>query len=222
MDNYTPDPFNTAQNQTDSSTDSANTYANNAYNNTQTYNQTQATNVNSSYSDYTDMYSQPANNTNTYANSGAYNNGTYNQGYNNAGYNAGYNNGTYNQGYNNGTYNNTGYSQNYNTTYNNGTYNQGYVNNTPYTNYNAYQPVAGNFPSYGTYLTLSILSFIFTSWICGLISIIQITKGNTAYKNGDAFTYQKCVKNSKTALIVGLVIGILNIILQVSLFMLGS
>ncbi len=214
MDNYTPDPFNTAQNQTDNSQ----TAGNNSYNN-------QQANVNTSYNDYSDIYSQPANNTNTgtantYANNTTYNNGTYQQGYNNT-----YNNGAYQQGYNNtgynNTYNNGAYQQGYNNagynnTYNNGTYQYGY-NNTGYMNYQ--QPIATNFPSYGVYLTLSILSIIFTCWPAGIVAVVQTTGANTAFKNGDAFTYQKKRKNAKIALIVGLCYFIFYIALSILLAM---
>lgn len=213
MDNYTPDPFNTAQNPTEGSS--------NGYSNSEQP-VSQATNVNSGYNDYTDMYSQQNVNTNnTYGNQ-TYNNGynqTYNNGYNqtyNNGYNQTYNNSAYNQGYNANGYNNAGYNQTYNNgynqTYNNG-YNQGYVNRTPYTNPAGYQPVVGNFPSYTTYLVLSIISIVLTCWPAGLVALLQTISANNAFKNGDAVKYQKGMKNAKIAMIVGVVYFVFYIII---------
>lgn len=214
MDNYTPDPFNNGQNSNDSN-------GNNNYVN----------------SDYTDIYNNNANAAGNGAyNQNTYNNGTYNQnGYDNGAYNQNtYNNGTYDQNaYNNGaynqnTYNNGAYNQNtYNNgaynqnTYNNGAYNPNAYNNTGYnqgynnynTGYNYNNVTPSNFPSYTTYLVLSIISIILASWIFGLIALLSTTGANTAFKNGNYAQYESSKKRAKVMLIISLVWGILQFII---------
>lgn len=121
------------------------------------------------------------------------------------------NSGPYNNGYqqNNGPYNN-GYSQN------NGPYNNGYQqyngrnpNNNYNNNYNNYGgPAAQNCPSFALWLTLGILCALFASRICGVISIIYLIMGNTAYKAGNYPQYESQFKTVRIALVIGLVLWI--------------
>ena len=144
---------------------------------------------------------------NGYGNNNGYNNGnSYNNGYNNGNsYNNGYNSGYGNNGYNN--YNNQ-YGNQYNNGYNQ--YNNGY-NRPPY-------PSSQNAPSFGTWLTLSILCAVFLNKICGVIGIIFIIMGNNAFKIGNFDDYEKQLKRCKIALLVGLILGILTIVFYVFAF----
>ena len=116
----------------------------------------------------------------------------------------GYNNGYGNNGYNN--YNNQ-YGNQYNNGYNQ--YNNGY-NRPPY-------PSSQNAPSFGTWLTLSILCAVFLNKICGVIGIIFIIMGNNAFKIGNFDDYEKQLKRCKIALL-GLILGILTIVFYVFAF----
>lgn len=70
-----------------------------------------------------------------------------------------------------------------------------------------------NSPSFGMWLTLSILCAIFASRICGIIAIIFIVVANSAYKNGNLAEYQYNLKIVKIVLTIGLVVGIVFFVL---------
>ena len=75
-----------------------------------------------------------------------------------------------------------------------------------------------NAPSFGTWLTLSILCAVFLNKICGVIGIIFIIMGNNAFKIGNFDDYEKQLKRCKIALLVGLILGILTIVFYVFAF----
>ena len=82
---------------------------------------------------------------------------------------------------------------------NNGTNNYGYQPNMP----------VGSAPEFTKYLILSILEMVCCCQITGIIGIVFVVMANSAFKMGNMMDYQVKIKNVKTTLLVGLIIGII-------------
>ena len=78
----------------------------------------------------------------------------------------------------------------------------------------------GNAPEYTLWLILGIIQMISlcccncVAFVFGLITVIMITGGNNAFKNGDMATYQSKLKTAKIVNIIGWVVMFGGVILS--------
>ena len=69
-------------------------------------------------------------------------------------------------------------------------------------------------PSFSLWLALSIVCLLLANKICGIVAIVYIVFANTAYMQGNYEKYESNFKTVKIALLIGVILGIINIIFR--------
>lgn len=89
-------------------------------------------------------------------------------------------------------------------------YNNGYQQQNGNT-YNGYQQNTGNAPVHTKWMVLGIVELILCGWIWGVLMLVNVSKFNNAWKNGDMQGYEHSVKVTRNIAIIGVVVQVVLI-----------